>query len=187
MDINEFSIACKLINLKLRGFEIPTTLPPILVNSVKNTPPAIPPLPVMAPVRGVVPPRPPGSTPPLGQQPMIPPIMPPQPMVQPIIPPMSQPIIPPMSQPIIPPIVQPIVPPMMQQTIVIQPMAQSAMPSLGAQPLIPGINDSPLIPFESKESPLLSEAPKPAGNFEPVASSTPNRPLERVGSLESPA
>ncbi|XP_066583007.1 intersectin-1 [Prorops nasuta] len=36
MDINEFSIACKLINLKLRGFEIPSTLPPILVQSIKS-------------------------------------------------------------------------------------------------------------------------------------------------------
>ncbi|XP_076164152.1 dynamin associated protein 160 isoform X2 [Ptiloglossa arizonensis] len=35
MDINEFSIACKLINLKLRGFEIPSTLPSTLVQSVK--------------------------------------------------------------------------------------------------------------------------------------------------------
>ncbi|XP_054002399.1 intersectin-1 isoform X6 [Hylaeus anthracinus] len=35
MDINEFSIACKLINLKLRGFEIPKSLPPVLVRSLK--------------------------------------------------------------------------------------------------------------------------------------------------------
>ncbi|XP_018307456.1 intersectin-1 isoform X3 [Mycetomoellerius zeteki] len=34
MDINEFSIACKLINLKLRGFEIPKVLPPVLVQSL---------------------------------------------------------------------------------------------------------------------------------------------------------
>lgn len=30
MDINEFSIACKLISMKLRGFEIPKTLPPCM-------------------------------------------------------------------------------------------------------------------------------------------------------------
>lgn len=30
MNLNEFSIACKLINLKLRGFEIPKGLPPSL-------------------------------------------------------------------------------------------------------------------------------------------------------------
>lgn len=49
MDINEFSIACKLINLKLRGFDIPKGLPPSLLASLKlhstTTPPAIPPLP----------------------------------------------------------------------------------------------------------------------------------------------
>ncbi|KAG5347923.1 ITSN2 protein, partial [Acromyrmex charruanus] len=36
MDINEFSIACKLINLKLRGFEIPKVLPPVLVQSLNS-------------------------------------------------------------------------------------------------------------------------------------------------------
>lgn len=35
MDINEFSIACKLIHLKLRGTEIPKALPPSLLNSLK--------------------------------------------------------------------------------------------------------------------------------------------------------
>lgn len=46
MDINEFSIACKLINLKLRGFDIPKVLPPQLLASLKTfSPPAIPPLP----------------------------------------------------------------------------------------------------------------------------------------------
>ncbi|XP_030749114.1 intersectin-1 isoform X3 [Sitophilus oryzae] len=49
MDINEFSIACKLINLKLRGFEVPKELPPSLLVSLGSlatqTPPAIPPLP----------------------------------------------------------------------------------------------------------------------------------------------
>ncbi|XP_076478469.1 dynamin associated protein 160 isoform X8 [Bombus vancouverensis nearcticus] len=36
MDINEFSIACKLINLKLRGFEIPKALPSALIQSLKS-------------------------------------------------------------------------------------------------------------------------------------------------------
>lgn len=34
MDINEFSIACKLINLRLRSFEIPKMLPPVLLASL---------------------------------------------------------------------------------------------------------------------------------------------------------
>ena len=33
MDVNEFSVACKLINLKLKGIELPKTLPPQLLNS----------------------------------------------------------------------------------------------------------------------------------------------------------
>ena len=33
MDLNEFSIACKLINLKLKGMEMPKTLPPQLIGS----------------------------------------------------------------------------------------------------------------------------------------------------------
>ncbi|XP_055386023.1 intersectin-1 [Condylostylus longicornis] len=35
MDINEFSLACKLIHLKLRGFDIPQTLPPSLLASLQ--------------------------------------------------------------------------------------------------------------------------------------------------------
>lgn len=34
MNINEFSIACKLVNLKLRGFEIPKQLPPTMIASL---------------------------------------------------------------------------------------------------------------------------------------------------------
>ena len=33
MDLNEFSVACKLINLKLKGMELPKSLPPQLMNS----------------------------------------------------------------------------------------------------------------------------------------------------------
>ncbi|XP_011306596.1 intersectin-2 isoform X3 [Fopius arisanus] len=36
MDVNEFSIACKLIHLKLRGLEVPQTLPPTLVQSLQS-------------------------------------------------------------------------------------------------------------------------------------------------------
>ncbi|XP_025833067.1 intersectin-1 isoform X2 [Agrilus planipennis] len=49
MDINEFSIACKLINLTLRGFEVPKVLPPTLVASLQMyKAPPIPPLPSVA-------------------------------------------------------------------------------------------------------------------------------------------
>ena len=33
MDINEFSVACKLINLRLKGMEMPKSLPPQLLQS----------------------------------------------------------------------------------------------------------------------------------------------------------
>jgi len=35
MNIDEFSIACKLINLKLRNFELPKVLPPSLLQQSK--------------------------------------------------------------------------------------------------------------------------------------------------------
>lgn len=43
MDINEFSIACKLINLKLRAFDIPKKLPPALISSLAAIAGTIPP------------------------------------------------------------------------------------------------------------------------------------------------
>jgi len=35
MDINEFSIACKLITMKLKGFEIPKALPPAMTMNMQ--------------------------------------------------------------------------------------------------------------------------------------------------------
>ena len=53
MDLHEFSIACKLINLKLRGFTLPSTLPASLKQSacvgVGGVPAPVP-VPVPAPV-----------------------------------------------------------------------------------------------------------------------------------------
>lgn len=36
MDIKEFSMACKLINLKLRGFDLPKALPPQMLASLSS-------------------------------------------------------------------------------------------------------------------------------------------------------
>ncbi|XP_013178933.1 PREDICTED: intersectin-1 isoform X2 [Papilio xuthus] len=53
LDLKEFSIACKIINLKLHGIEIPKVLPPSLLASLSPTgpkqfvPPAKPPIPPM--------------------------------------------------------------------------------------------------------------------------------------------
>ncbi|KAK0182732.1 hypothetical protein PV327_000835 [Microctonus hyperodae] len=41
MDVNEFSIACKLIHLKLKGLDVPPTLPPSLIQSLKVPLPGI--------------------------------------------------------------------------------------------------------------------------------------------------
>ncbi|XP_063218277.1 intersectin-1 isoform X2 [Bacillus rossius redtenbacheri] len=88
MDITEFSIACKLINLKLRNFELPKVLPQVLLQHARGGvpapagPPAIPPLPQQAALgslRGPVPPaavvHPLSMTPPPGR-PVIPPLLP---------------------------------------------------------------------------------------------------------------
>jgi hypothetical protein len=34
MDVNEFSLACKMITMKLKGFEVPKTLPPAMAMSM---------------------------------------------------------------------------------------------------------------------------------------------------------
>ena len=39
MDFNEFSIACKLITNKLKGLELPKTLPPSLMTMIPGMPP----------------------------------------------------------------------------------------------------------------------------------------------------
>lgn len=53
MDINEFSVACKLITMKLRGFEIPPVLPPplkaVLASSGTTTPISPAPVGMMTP------------------------------------------------------------------------------------------------------------------------------------------
>jgi len=41
LDFTEFSIACKLINAKLRGFDIPKLLPPTLRASAAATLPGL--------------------------------------------------------------------------------------------------------------------------------------------------
>ena len=39
MDFNEFSIACKLITNKLKGLELPKTLPPSMMTMIPGMPP----------------------------------------------------------------------------------------------------------------------------------------------------
>lgn len=62
MNINEFSIACKLINLKLRGFELPKALPPNMLQFFQPTA-IVPGVPANAALlSGMVPPKPPLPT-----------------------------------------------------------------------------------------------------------------------------
>lgn len=77
MDINEFSIACKLINLRLRGFEIPKVAPPALLASLKvHSPPAMSVVPgSVAPITAPPRPEPPKMQPSLPVQPLIQPNM----------------------------------------------------------------------------------------------------------------
>ncbi|XP_033230304.1 intersectin-1 isoform X3 [Belonocnema kinseyi] len=86
MNVDEFSIACKLINLKLRGFAIPAALPAALIQSLKAISGSTPPVPVpvqpMAPPPMIAPaairtPVPPMAGPPITVPPMgVPPIGP---------------------------------------------------------------------------------------------------------------
>ncbi|GAB0098546.1 intersectin-1 [Sergentomyia squamirostris] len=71
MNINEFSIACKLINMKLNGYEIPKALPPIMLTtllSVGGTPTMTPTgagsLSPLDPLKSFVPPQQPVLPPP---------------------------------------------------------------------------------------------------------------------------
>ncbi|XP_008190947.1 intersectin-2 isoform X1 [Tribolium castaneum] len=201
MDVNEFSIACKLINLKLRGFEVPKALPPSLLASLKtSTPPAIPPLPNPALISA--PPRPEPPKPAL-IQPQVPP-------TQPMLPVMTQPPIagiPPMMAGIppqpVPGIPTGIVPPMQSAVPQVQPMmgippqplVNQVMPTtafgaapLGASippmpasvPLISGTTAIPTaavslpnVPVTLPNVPTASAAPiVPAPHMSPVGSVT---------------
>lgn len=145
MNVNEFSIACKLINLKLRGFEIPKVLPPTLLASLA----AVGGTPTRTPTTGM---SPSGSIaalhaagpPPVPPQPSIlqhpqyatvPGVVPHQPPGRPAMPP--QPVIPsqpliqagqPLTQAHIPPVVPP-PPAIMQQ----QQMQQTVAPMMVQQ------------------------------------------------------
>lgn len=136
MNINEFSIACKLINLKLRGFEIPKILPPTLLaslSSVGGTPTLTPSgIGALSPVNGV---------PLINNIQAVPPsrpAMPPQPILnqQYVVQQIPQTILPQQQQPLI----------SMQQQPVIQSLGQT-IPSV-AQPIsiISSVGHVPIIP-----------------------------------------
>lgn len=151
MDINEFSIACKLINLKLRGFEIPKVLPPNLIASLRmHAPPAIPPLPIN-----------------INQPPPIPPA--PQPLIN-----QQQPLI---NQP---PLIsqQPLI---TQQPLINQQSLINQQPLVTQQPLIPNLSNSLISQAPITSSgiptgivpPIQSGLPGTQSFIPPVATSQP--------------
>ncbi|CAH0548139.1 unnamed protein product [Brassicogethes aeneus] len=207
MDINEFSIACKLINLKLRGFDMPKMLPPSLLASLQQAgaPPAIPPLPTaptrpqppaaVAPPHPIVPPQPAmmmGQQPPLvalqgnvGVMPQVGTVMPTG-MTQPQINNIPTGIVPPMQsnmQPLVagvPPMV-----PMAPGYVATMPVAAPYIPPVvPAAPLVSNVT-APM-GVVAASSPVQNVAAAPAG---PGATSTPRASvtsLERAPSIESP-
>ncbi|KFB42982.1 AGAP009037-PA-like protein [Anopheles sinensis] len=169
MTLGEFSIACKLINLKLRGFEIPKVLPPTLVASLT----AVGGTPILTPTSGLSPLDPlkslAGS---IGSAPVVPPQ--PQPMMAPTHPAMvPHAIVPPlMATQMVPPQV-PVVPGVMAGGVV------PPKPALPPQPLIAtAAQQAPLIPMGQ---PLMSAAPV----MPPAPQVVMQQPL--IGGLMGPA
>ncbi|KAJ8682751.1 hypothetical protein QAD02_018543 [Eretmocerus hayati] len=172
MNINEFSIACKLINLKLRGFEVPSSLPPSLIRSLQAlaamgvvSPPTVSPIPsTISPVSNVASvPRPVAAAVPVAAvtnmvQPGIPPIAMPVgagfvPTTGP--PPKPQPPSFPNSaagspvQPLVSSSIAPVIPPVQM----VQPIP-AAVSNMGMPPVAPV---APIVP--------LNTAPVPATAF----------------------
>jgi hypothetical protein len=216
MNLNEFSIACKLINLKLRGSDIPKTIPPTLLASLANvggTPTRTPTagMSPMDPMKSIIqssgpPPKPP--------QPIIPPQSVPQmggmsqqpPMIIPmsVQPSMMNAAAPPMipSQPtaIQPPNIIPMTQPMagyMQQPLIPgMGMGGSGMPPIippvpvtHQQPIMSGI-DLPLLDFGGSAPTTAVATPQkiPAAPTPPY-SATPTRAMsisDKSPSLDSP-
>ena len=166
MTLGEFSIACKLINLKLRGFEVPKTLPPTLVASLT----AVGGTPTLTPTTGLSPLDPLKSL--AGSISHIPPAIPPQPTMIP----------------------HAIVPPMQQQQPQLIPGAPMR-PAMPPQPLIAAAAASqpvaaPLIPMQPLVQPV-GVVPQPAqapliGGFgmPPVQSVQPL--IDPIGGIASP-
>nr|CAI5824868.1 unnamed protein product [Callosobruchus analis] len=180
MNIDEFSIACKLINLKLRSYEIPAMLPPSLLASLKG----------LASLQG-------GTGTPTGQigvQGSLPPSRPDPPKVGPV-PPATAPLIPGLSG-IVPPIMQatsaPMVAPLTAQIgsasapITTQPLAcPSPLISSGvAGEFIPPLAAAPGI-LPSKVVPLSGSTMGSLGALPPLTSTLPS--MTTTGSTVLPS
>ncbi|XP_034243922.1 intersectin-1 isoform X2 [Thrips palmi] len=203
MNINEFSIACKLINLKLRGFEIPKVLPPILLQSLTQAvAPAAAPVsapmqaPMAAPIAAVTaPPIPPlpnmGTLPRMPAAPAQPGVMPMQPGVMPVQPavmPIQAGAVPITTQPMSmsAPVPQAGVPLMMPGTVpqTAMPMVPGVLPAAvpGAMPqAMPAMPAAPagMIPGVVPSAPGMTPMPgvTPVSGVTPVAPLDLNKPM----------
>lgn len=172
MNINEFSIACKLVNLKLRGFEMPKQLPPTMIASLTavGSTPILTPTGNLSPVSGVAPGMLNGNC--ISQskwcsikfiscsfriviQPARP-VLPPPPQLQQA----AQPILAQPAQPALIGLTQPIMQAQQQQPPPIIPMT---MPMQAAMPIIPNVQQQPIVPIVPI-APLVSQPAAPATN-----------------------
>uniref|UniRef100_A0AAG5DVJ5 Dynamin-associated protein n=1 Tax=Anopheles atroparvus TaxID=41427 RepID=A0AAG5DVJ5_ANOAO len=170
MTLGEFSIACKLINLKLRGFEIPKALPPTLIASLT----AVGGTPILTPTSGLSPLDPLKSLAgAIGPTAVIPPQQPAQP------PPMMAP-----THPVMVP--HAIVPPLMASQMVAPPQVPVAMATVA--PPKPALPPQPLIAIAAQQAPLLPMGGQPLMSGPPVMPPAPvvmQQPL--IGGLMGPA
>uniref|UniRef100_A0A8D8VEL4 Intersectin-1 n=1 Tax=Cacopsylla melanoneura TaxID=428564 RepID=A0A8D8VEL4_9HEMI len=208
MNINEFVIACKLISNKLRGFDIPPTLPVNLMQSLAGkgscptspllTGPSVPQLPMMRPaavpttlagVRPVQPMMPTGGvlpTQPMGAMPA--PAIPGQPLiptsgsipVQPLIPTAAGTV--PLQQGM-----PPVIPPLPAQLTGGGTSAAIVSPSTAA-PLISGITSPPSSTLQGgiTSPPNIQGVPPPAVPVVPAAITKLTPPDKPPAPVESP-
>ncbi|XP_026724508.1 intersectin-1-like isoform X2 [Trichoplusia ni] len=208
LDLKEFSIACKIINLKLHGIEVPKVLPPSLLASLSPTGAQKPQFPA-APAKPPVPPMP--AMPSLPQQPLIsglpsmsqpsnqsllsdlvgPPISQPslvQPMVTKPVPDLISGVKPPqpmVAQPLVavPNMVAPAQPVQLSQPISAPLVNQMSQPLIQTQPIMNQIGQNPpLIPNLPEQ--LVQATPPvlpPQPLNRPYASPPESAPIQPLG------
>ncbi|GBP65692.1 Intersectin-1 [Eumeta japonica] len=181
LDLKEFSIACKIINLKLHGIEIPKSLPPSLIASLSPTGAAksIPSLPQAQQIRPPIPPMPvvppqsfnsamtQSSTSLLGDF-----TSPPKP--QQVLP--SQPLV--SGQQVIPPVAnQPIIPPALNQPLIPPPSSQSMIPPASSHPIIPPVTSQSIIPGQPLVPSVPSQSMVPPISGQPLIPPISSQPI----------
>ncbi|KAL0858600.1 hypothetical protein ABMA27_012437 [Loxostege sticticalis] len=199
LDLKEFSIACKIINLKLHGIEIPKTLPPSLLASLSPggppqkqfTPPAKPPIPPMPSMPSMPQPAQPliSGLPPQPAQPLTSTSLlgdfgaPSQPLIStgPTIPPLIPPAKPVSSVPDLISGVKPLSQPLMDQPLISsqpltsQPLVGASQPLIGTQPLVGATKPlvSPTQPLIGASPPLMTSQPLVGASQPLVGASQP--------------